>query len=86
MALNLLLKALRSGSGHFLRIDRTSFFSANTDLDATFNELADEGTQGDVDVCVVPGSNYTQIDEYSVIDAHLAIMCFRWSDLKINQF
>ena len=71
LAINLLLKALRSGTGHFLRIDRMSFFSLNTDLDATFNELVDEGAQGNVDVCVVPGSNYTQIDEYTVTDEGL---------------
>ena len=37
------------------------------------------------------GADALQADDASVgnaadTDAHLAIMCFRWSDLKINQF
>ena len=67
-----ILKKLRSGIGQFVRIDRASTFSKKMEsLDSAFAEIEDEGTQGDIDVCVVPGSNQTIRDEYDVIDERL---------------
>ena len=72
LTVNFLLKALRSCTGHFVRIDRASLFSSRGQkLESIFNELEDEGTNGNLDICVAPGSSYTLIEEYNVHDEGL---------------